>query len=374
MQEPGDPRVHNPDERRGDDAREVRGLADAVRVGVFVEEHACHDLGEELCHGEQNARVPRQHGERHENQVEKERRHHEYRDLRIAVTQRFGPLHAMLVHPALLQRALPRPQTLQLHGHVPRRPVLRVLRRHIPALLDQPPDAHLVPAHDRPVQRRQPRLVLQIRIRAVPQQQINAQRIALVRRPHERRVPLRVARVHADRLVQQIQQRHNATTMGDEVQGVVALAVGDGRVRAVRNEQVDDVEVAVARGPLHGRRDEVAPARVDVRALLEQVAACGDVGVDRRPVQRRHVLLVAVRGGGAARLDELAQGGYVSSLCSDEDAHLHMVSTFSHKCLTRTSSCTIVCVCEKEGVAVAESRFTRDADGGALACTRSSMV
>ncbi|KAF6750427.1 hypothetical protein DFP72DRAFT_911144, partial [Ephemerocybe angulata] len=40
---------------------------------------------------------------------------------------------------------------------------------------------------------------------------------------------------------------------------------------------------------------------------------------------------------------------------------------------TLISSCTIVCVCEKEGVAVAESRFTRDADGGDLACTRSSM-
>ncbi len=56
--------------------------------------------------------------------------------------------------------------------------------------------------------------------------------------------------------------------MRDEVQRVVALRVGDGRVCAVRYEQLDDVEVAVTGGPLHRRRNEVAALGVNLCTLV----------------------------------------------------------------------------------------------------------
>lgn len=109
--------------------------------------------------------------------------------------------------------------------------------------------------------------------------------------------------------------------MRDEVERVEALAVGEGRVGPVRDEQVHHVQVAVAdvvgaevggraderrqsweekevregrgredgpRGPLEGRGDELAAERVDVGAPVEQEPA-------RAELSRRRG-----RGGGAS--------------------------------------------------------------------------
>ena len=72
--------------------------------------------------------------------------------------------------------------------------------------------------------------------------------------------------------------------MCDEVQGVVPLGIGYGGVGVVGNEQLDDVEIPVASGPLHRGSDKVTAEGVDICALLEEVAAYSDVGVDGGPV------------------------------------------------------------------------------------------
>ena len=70
--------------------------------------------------------------------------------------------------------------------------------------------------------------------------------------------------------------------MRDEVESVVPLCVLDIGVRAVRDEQVDDVEVPAARGPLHRRRNKVAAERIDLGALLaEALVALPDASTAR---------------------------------------------------------------------------------------------
>lgn len=172
------------------------------------------------------------------------------------------------------------------------------------------------------MQRRQPRIILRVRTGAVPQQQINRERVALVCSPHQRRVPLRVAAVDIERLVQQIQQRHDRRGVRHQVQRIIPLRITDIWVGVVRNQQLDDVEVAVARSPLHGRSDEVATECIDLGACLQQVAAGGELGIDGSPVQRCNVLLVAVRGFCAPGLDERADEMDVAALSCDEDVCL----------------------------------------------------
>ena len=103
------------------------------------------------------------------------------------------------------------------------------------------------------------------------------------------------------------------------MQRVVALGVADIGVRVVRDEQLNDIKIPVTRSPLHWRRDEVAAERVHFGALLEQEAACADLGVDGGPVEGRDVLLVAV---GCARLpgfEELPDEGDVAALGGYKD-------------------------------------------------------
>lgn len=97
-------------------------------------------------------------------------------------------------------------------------------------------------------------------------------------------MPLRIAHVHTDRLLEQVEKWHNRRRVGDKVKGIVPLRVLDGRIRTVRNEEVEDVEVAVACSPLHWCCHEVASEGVDIRTLLKQVAACSHLSVDSCPV------------------------------------------------------------------------------------------
>lgn len=89
--------------------------------------------------------------------------------------------------------------------------------------------------------------------------------------------------------------------MCDEVEGVVALGIGDGGVCAVRDEKLDDIEVAVASGPLHGCGDEVAAEGIDVCTVGEEETAGRDMCVDGSPVKGCDVLRIAVCGVCGAR-------------------------------------------------------------------------
>jgi hypothetical protein len=169
--------------------------------------------------------------------------------------------------------------------------------------------------------------------------------------------------------VQQVQKRHDAAAVRHEVEGVVPLRVGDGGVRAVRDEELEDVEVAAAGGPLEGRSDEVTAEGVDVGAGVEQQAARGELGVDCGPVQWRDVLGVAVCCTGAARVEQGAEGGDVAALGSDEDVCLVVMLLLPLKKGTgRTSSSGAVWfrawVKDKSAVALSCETAAVDAVGG----------
>ena len=66
--------------------------------------------------------------------------------------------------------------------------------------------------------------------------------------------------------------------------------------------------------PVHGSGEEFTAYRVYICALLEEVLACGELGVDGRPVQGGDVELVAICCACFPRFDELLEGGYISSL------------------------------------------------------------
>ena len=133
-------------------------------------------------------------------------------------------------------------------------------------------------------------------------------------------MPTRIFRVDIDRLVEEVQQRHNTRTVRHKVQRIVPLAVRDIGIGVVGDEELDDVEVPVSRGPLHGCGDEVSAERIDLGAVLEEEAAGCEVGVYGCPVQGCDVLVVAVVYCCFAAFDELAKEGDVASLGSDKDA------------------------------------------------------
>jgi hypothetical protein len=110
--------------------------------------------------------------------------------------------------------------------------------------------------------------------------------------------------------------------MGDEVQRIVPLRVGDRRVRAVCNQQLNDVEIPAPRRPLHWRGHQVAAEGINLCAGLEENAARSDLCVDGGPVERGDVLGVTVCGKGLSRLKECSDSGDVPALGRDEDACL----------------------------------------------------
>lgn len=133
---------------------------------------------------------------------------------------------------------------------------------------------------------------------------------------------LRVAGVDVDGLVEEVEQGHDGGRVCDEMQRVVALCVGDVGIRVVRDEELDHVEVAVARSPLYGRCDEVTAKRINFCTLLEQIPACGGLRVDGSPVQRGDVLLVSICRFRFAGFYELPDCLDVTALCSNEDVDL----------------------------------------------------
>lgn len=68
------------------------------------------------------------------------------------------------------------------------------------------------------------------------------------------------------------------------MQQIEALVVGEQRVRAMLEQQVDDVVIAALRSPQHGGGYGVAAFGVDGGAGLDQEVAQGIVIVDGRPL------------------------------------------------------------------------------------------
>ena len=95
---------------------------------------------------------------------------------------------------------------------------------------------------------------------------------------------LRVGNVDGDVLVQQQDELVDVAVEGGRVQQVEALVVGEERIGAVLEQQVDDVVVAAFGGPEDGRGDGIAAFGVEGRAGLDEEVAQGIVVVDGRPL------------------------------------------------------------------------------------------
>ena len=88
------------------------------------------------------------------------------------------------------------------------------------------------------------------------------------------------------------------------------------------DEELNDVDISVTGGPLHGCCNEVTAESVDLSALFEEVAACRELRVDGCPVKGGDVLRVSVGCQGSARLDEVSDNVYFSTLRGYEDVYL----------------------------------------------------
>lgn len=164
---------------------------------------------------------------------------------------RNGKLLRAAVRPVarLAQRPTPLSCCVHLLGRHSRRLPVIVLREPISAVLQQLLDAALAALDERPVQRCEALVIGSIHVGAPAQEQVHTRRIPLICGPHERGVGLRVGDVDGDVLVQQQDELVDVAVEGGRVQQVEALVVGEQRVRAVLEQQVDDVVIAALRSP-----------------------------------------------------------------------------------------------------------------------------
>lgn len=88
------------------------------------------------------------------------------------------------------------------------------------------------------------------------------------------------------------------------------------------DEELNNINVSVASGPLHRSSNEVATEGVDFCALFEEVPACRKLRIDRCPVKGGDVLRVSVGRRGSTGLDEISYNVYFSTLRGDEDVYL----------------------------------------------------
>lgn len=88
------------------------------------------------------------------------------------------------------------------------------------------------------------------------------------------------------------------------------------------DEELNDVNVSIASGPLHRSSNEITTESVDFCALFEEVPACRKLRIDRCPVKGGDVLRVSVGRRGSTRLDEISYNVYFSTLRGNEDIYL----------------------------------------------------
>ena len=88
------------------------------------------------------------------------------------------------------------------------------------------------------------------------------------------------------------------------------------------DEELNDINVSIASGPLHRSSNEVATKGVDLCALFEEVSACRKLRIDRCPVKGSDVLRVSVSRRGSTGFDEVSDDVYFSTLRGDEYVYL----------------------------------------------------
>ena len=142
-------------------------------------------------------------------------------------------------------------------------------REAIGAVFDELLDTALRALDEGPVQRGEAVLVRRGDAGAPQEQDLDARRVALIRRPHEAGVAVRVGHVHRNIGVQQHDELEDVAIHRRVLEKVESLVVRRHRVRAVLEEEIDDVVVAAARRPEDGRRVHVAAFCVDVGAGLQ---------------------------------------------------------------------------------------------------------
>jgi hypothetical protein len=96
-----------------------------------------------------------------------------------------------------------------------------------------------------------------------------------------------VGDVHGDVLVQEEDELEDVAVESGRVEEVEALVVGNERVGAVLEQQVDDVVVAAFGGPEDGSGYGIAALCVDVGTGLDEEVAQGVVVVNRSPLCSR---------------------------------------------------------------------------------------
>jgi hypothetical protein len=133
-----------------------------------------------------------------------------------------------------------------------------------------------------------------IDIGAPPQEQIDARRVAFICRPHEWCVRLRVWDIDWYVLVEQQDQLVDIAVERGRVQQVEALVVGEERVGAVVEEEVDNVVVAALSSPEDGCCDGISTFCVYWGAGLDEEVAEGIVVVDSCPLEHHGQLLSAL--------------------------------------------------------------------------------
>lgn len=192
----------------------------------------------EFCHREEHARIPRQDRERLDDQVSKHRWQTEDGNLGVSLQTHERALVSPLlsVHiktsrptdfvehprlwpsialpPCILESLPPSSYTLELLCHVPRRLALLVLDVEIRPGLDEPSDADGVALDDRPVERREARVVACEGRGRLMEEQVERDGVALIGGPHKGGVAVRVLGVDCDRLMEDVEQRHHLQKYG----------------------------------------------------------------------------------------------------------------------------------------------------------------
>ena len=73
--------------------------------------------------------------------------------------------------------------------------------------------------------------------------------------------------------------------MSDQMKGIVPLSVGERWIRVMGYQQVYDIEVSVPCRPLQRSGMQITTNRVDVRALLYEIATGSKLSIDSCPVE-----------------------------------------------------------------------------------------
>lgn len=191
---------------------------------------------------------------------------------------------AILVIAALAQRTVPCRRCVELRSRNRRRLARVRLGEAVGAVLDHLENAGGVALDQRPVQRGEALLIRGMHISTPSQKGVDQLGIALVSRPHEGRVAVAVQHIDRDALVQQQDNEQDVAVKGRDVEGVVALRVGNEGIGSALEQQVDGIVMASLSRPLQRRSNGLAALFIELGAVLDEERAHGVLVVDGSPL------------------------------------------------------------------------------------------